>query len=88
MRKKYKINEIDFEYATYNKIEKEELMKFSRKASIIKNYSNRLSDILFCEKYNVQRQHKHKSPNYYIEAIKKNIAELEEELNKYKIQED
>ncbi|HDN2450498.1 TPA: hypothetical protein P1J72_003853, partial [Clostridioides difficile] len=82
MRKDYKINGIDFEYATYNEIEREELMKLSRKASTIKNYGDRLSDVLFCEKYNVQRQHKHKSPNYYIEAIKKNIAELEEELNK------
>ena len=82
-KEKYHINGIKFEYTQYKDIEREEVVKLSRKASIVKRFSNELYEALFAEMYNQSKSNKHKTPNYYISAIRKRLSEIEEELKKY-----
>lgn len=83
LKTEYTINGINFEYTTYENIDQEELRKLSRKVAYIKRYAEGLHNVLLNEKYNTSRTEKHKTPNYYIEAIKMRLGEVEEELKKY-----
>lgn len=83
LKTEYTVNGINFKYTTYEEIDEEELKKLSRKVAYIKRYVEGLHNVLINEKYNRNRDNKNKTPNYYIEAIKMRLGEVEEELKKY-----
>ena len=86
-RTNYTINGVNFEYATYEHIEQEELFRLFKKIvglnRYVKGLKNTFSEKEEKEQYNVRRIDKHKSPNYYIAAIKTKTKEKEEILKKY-----
>lgn len=82
-REDYNVNGFEFKYRRYKYIERKDLIKLTKKVRVIQKFTDSLHEVLFCEKYNRQKQRKDKTPNYYIAAIKKRISELEEDLKEY-----
>lgn len=86
-RTNYTINGVNFEYATYEHIGQEDLFRLFKKIiglnRYIKGLRNTFSEKEEKEVYNVKRIDKHKTPNYYIAAIRTKITEIEEILKEY-----